>query len=232
MVWTSQCRRRRRHRPPVVCPFPVCLLHIGRETSALYSMERLSHRRRRPALSCIECRRRKIKCDRNDPCAHCVTTKCLCTYKAFNDKPVIQPQPQAAAGPLSLGSSPSVPPSALAQVQQTSINTPIIEHENQSAGPRTVASPVVRPDASLNSLGRDSSRLPDRVRDAEPNLRDLLHRVQKLEESSASSPVHGLSQTGRDIFAHQCGLQDSQIILNKTRILSWSDWMGTAPEVQ
>ena len=28
-------------------------------------------KRRRPALSCVECRRRKIKCDRNDPCNHC-----------------------------------------------------------------------------------------------------------------------------------------------------------------
>lgn len=28
-------------------------------------------KRRRPALSCVECRRRRIKCDRNDPCNHC-----------------------------------------------------------------------------------------------------------------------------------------------------------------
>ena len=32
-------------------------------------------KRRRPALSCVECRRRKIKCDRNYPCNHCKTTK-------------------------------------------------------------------------------------------------------------------------------------------------------------
>lgn len=39
-------------------------------------------KRRRPALSCIECRRRKIKCDRNLPCNHCKQTKnSNCVYK-------------------------------------------------------------------------------------------------------------------------------------------------------
>ena len=39
-------------------------------------------KRRRPALSCIECRRRKIKCDRNMPCNHCTQSKnAACSYK-------------------------------------------------------------------------------------------------------------------------------------------------------
>jgi hypothetical protein len=38
-------------------------------------------KRRRPALSCVECRRRKIKCDRCTPCGHCVQLKITkCTY--------------------------------------------------------------------------------------------------------------------------------------------------------
>jgi hypothetical protein len=38
-------------------------------------------KRRRPALSCVECRRRKIKCDRRTPCNHCVQLKITtCTY--------------------------------------------------------------------------------------------------------------------------------------------------------
>ncbi|KAI0856853.1 hypothetical protein F4860DRAFT_387075 [Xylaria cubensis] len=37
------------------------------------------HRRRLPR-SCEECRRRKVKCDRNHPCSHCVLTKCRCVY--------------------------------------------------------------------------------------------------------------------------------------------------------
>jgi hypothetical protein len=41
-----------------------------------------ARKRRRPALSCIECRRRKIKCDRNSPCNHCKQMKNTpCVYK-------------------------------------------------------------------------------------------------------------------------------------------------------
>jgi hypothetical protein len=32
-------------------------------------------KRRRPAHSCIECRRRKVRCDRNKPCTQCTTHK-------------------------------------------------------------------------------------------------------------------------------------------------------------
>lgn len=50
-------------------------------------------KRRRPALSCIECRRRKIKCDRNMPCNHCTQTKnAVCSYK-YNNYPVVPRAP-------------------------------------------------------------------------------------------------------------------------------------------
>lgn len=40
--------------------------------------------RRRPPLSCTECRRRKLKCDRSLPCGQCVRSKTadLCNYAA------------------------------------------------------------------------------------------------------------------------------------------------------
>ncbi len=38
-------------------------------------------KRRRPALSCEQCRRRKIKCDRTYPCGQCLQSKAaVCTY--------------------------------------------------------------------------------------------------------------------------------------------------------
>jgi Fungal Zn(2)-Cys(6) binuclear cluster domain len=38
-------------------------------------------KRRRPALSCVECRRRKIKCDRNEPCNYCKRSPSItCVY--------------------------------------------------------------------------------------------------------------------------------------------------------
>lgn len=41
----------------------------------------LPRKRRRPALACVECRRRKIRCDRRTPCGHCVLLKfATCVY--------------------------------------------------------------------------------------------------------------------------------------------------------
>lgn len=38
--------------------------------------------RRRPALSCVECRMRKVKCDRKEPCGACIKIKSeKCTYR-------------------------------------------------------------------------------------------------------------------------------------------------------
>lgn len=39
-------------------------------------------RTRRPALSCVECRMRKVKCDRKEPCGACIRIKSeKCTYR-------------------------------------------------------------------------------------------------------------------------------------------------------
>jgi hypothetical protein len=39
-------------------------------------------KRRRPAVSCIECRRRKVRCDRAKPCGQCTAHNTpLCTYE-------------------------------------------------------------------------------------------------------------------------------------------------------
>jgi hypothetical protein len=49
-------------------------------------------KRRRPALSCIECRRRKVKCDRTMPCNHCRQSKsAVCAYK--DDRRIISKAP-------------------------------------------------------------------------------------------------------------------------------------------
>jgi hypothetical protein len=43
-------------------------------------METPVRKRRRPAVACIECRRRKVKCDRTLPCKSCVHGASLCVY--------------------------------------------------------------------------------------------------------------------------------------------------------
>lgn len=51
-------------------------------------------KRRRPAVACTECRRRKVKCDRSLPCASCVLGTLACAYNS-SDVPLQDPRPLA-----------------------------------------------------------------------------------------------------------------------------------------
>lgn len=53
--------------------------------------------RRRPAWSCLECRRRKVKCDRNQPCQHCTAQSKQCVFKMYRDGPSETPRAVPAA---------------------------------------------------------------------------------------------------------------------------------------
>ncbi|KAJ5779285.1 hypothetical protein N7457_007005 [Penicillium paradoxum] len=55
-------------------------------------MEAQPRRRRKPARSCIECRCRKIRCDRTDPCTPCVSAYAWCMYKTYADRLEVQSQ--------------------------------------------------------------------------------------------------------------------------------------------
>ncbi|KAB8345906.1 hypothetical protein FH972_022961 [Carpinus fangiana] len=55
-----------------------------------------TRKRRRPAVVCTECRRRKIACDRNAPCGQCVLVNSTCTYSSPNYEPTARPRPASA----------------------------------------------------------------------------------------------------------------------------------------
>ncbi|KAJ5782239.1 hypothetical protein N7457_004013 [Penicillium paradoxum] len=54
----------------------------------------IQRKRKRPLLSCVECRRRKIGCDREDPCGRCAKAEMPCVYQTQDNE---------------LGSRPSIP---------------------------------------------------------------------------------------------------------------------------
>lgn len=62
-------------------------------------------------------------------------------------------------------------------------------------------------------------------------LQDILHRIDKLEQRPSLDPADALSATGKHVLARQAGLPEPQIVLKKTRVWRWSDWMSLAPEV-
>lgn len=44
-------------------------------------MTPFKQRKIRPKLSCVECRRRKLKCNREEPCGRCIEMEITCSYK-------------------------------------------------------------------------------------------------------------------------------------------------------
>lgn len=197
------------------------------------SQESQPRRRRRPARSCIECRRRKIRCDRNDPCTRCVSVHIRCTYKLYGDQTRSPPQSLEGTSRYSTQCAPQSSPSSHLQPIRESI--PSRDH-GQPLEPRTTATgtptPARAPHHGSVFPGQIHNEQPRRVQNSESAITDLLQRVQSLEQSSAQTPLHDLSETGREIFGRPSQPEDIQWIFTKTRVMRWSLWMATAKEVR
>ena len=180
-------------------------------------------RRQRPALSCRECRRRKIKCDHNNPCAHCIRHKTQCVYNpftgGFDDRSVNRTTQQhgspASTPPPHHASSPSVPDSSASQQlahlregnssnMNESIFPPLQGSNPYATAPPVAAAPTTPAAQNVSTsapLGRDDQQqqLPnqDLVEGVGVTFRDLLLRIQRLEESSASGSRIGDSPLNR-----------------------------------
>ncbi|EHK17883.1 uncharacterized protein TRIVIDRAFT_44566 [Trichoderma virens Gv29-8] len=173
------------------------------------------YRRRRPALSCLECRRRKLKCDRSNPCGRCVSTATQCNYRIHQQKPGARHRQTRRISSSSVPSPAAAPPaSPPSQVDATGGATA------WTLGPNDLS----------NTPGANEIQNPSRSRFVDPELHHLRERVQRLERSLVHVPVHDLSQAGRDVLAGESGMPDARIILNKTRIMRWSHWVGIAKE--
>ncbi|KAE8445746.1 hypothetical protein EG329_012925 [Mollisiaceae sp. DMI_Dod_QoI] len=61
-------------------------------------------RLRRPALSCLQCRRRKVKCDQKKPCSQCERSKdAVCTYRSDFNNSLSRSTPQIQETPKNPG---------------------------------------------------------------------------------------------------------------------------------
>jgi hypothetical protein len=101
-------------------------------------------RRCRPPRSCAECRRRKVKCDRDMPCSHCVISKKQCTYNneashnvMLSDQTELIP---ASARPASQGTQRQIPVTASFASPHTSQF-----HQTRTKQASTLISPLLCP---------------------------------------------------------------------------------------
>jgi hypothetical protein len=197
-------------------------------------MER-PRQRRRPAFSCLECRRRKIKCDRKDPCSHCVSVAVQCVHKVFRDVPEtssVQSSTQGRTG----ASSPVSSSSSRAQSGQS--RTHGIGNENGSVASRSLAATthISRSAPTPTLAGQTEATtapIPSTTRDEDEQLsvHALLRRIQHLENSLATSPAPAHYEPGGELTDRQPVHQDTRVSLYKTRISKWSYWVGMVDEV-
>jgi hypothetical protein len=144
-------------------------------------------RRRRPALSCVECRSRKVKCDREKPCGACTRVRSTtCTYRplraGFRERSPITPAVSASGSNDqsqrdSVRSSPH--PSAPSNQFDVMVNTfvaPGIFGEHGRA--RLQSLPTDRPHLSLSSRPKSSESTV---------ISQLLERIRILEGNKAST---------------------------------------------
>lgn len=201
------------------------------------------HRRRRPVFSCQECRRRKIKCDHNNPCTPCLRYGAQCIYRPYADgfdhrssTVTVREHDSLASSMVSLHDSAPGQPSLSRDTNTSAINEsaplpPLAGNSLSTVEVEAQRPPLIpAPPSGTDNL------------DGAATLRDLLHRIQKLEESSQRAFRTGesslnvpnvQSEVGRVSLVCQSpaeGMEEWQAVLNKSRVWGRSLWKGAANE--
>lgn len=145
-------------------------------------------KRRRAALSCVECRRRKVKCNRERPCGPCTKTKSpTCTFR-----PNTRPNPGVVGQPISFTSE---------YVSQDSscLSSPQVDKQTQSFDGllNRHNTPVSFGDHGENTLAAlPSSHASNDDSSTAATIRSLSDKVQDLEARLATLSEAGSSGNG------------------------------------
>jgi hypothetical protein len=171
-------------------------------------------KRRRPALSCAECRRRKIKCDRNIPCGPCRQAKsATCTYS-----------PEGLARKSHGIGLPSSATTTAAPGPEGEFFIDRINHianGPELSPPLTLSHPPSEPRSTSPCQSTASSR-------GGHDVQGLLDRVQKLESMLASTSIDDRNKPKNTLQESSKELRGN---LSKTRWFGPSHWMHAFSQV-
>ncbi|OJD11496.1 hypothetical protein ACJ73_09527, partial [Blastomyces percursus] len=208
----------------------------------LYTGDAPPRKRRRPALACDQCRRRKIKCDQKVPCDQCSRSKSLsihaCTYTHAH----------TSAGPSSSSSArcyASPQPQRPSALQAPPVPTVPIPQRSRPRNFPSYPSPSTANVSDQSTYADDQrSDITGSTRNAAQGLQSaatiqaLADRVRLLEKklaqsTSISSVAASSSPGGRYLDA----LDDREALhapvrgtFSKTRFFGQSHWMNCAKE--
>jgi hypothetical protein len=191
-------------------------------------MENLVRKRRRPAVACTECRRRKVKCDRSLPCTSCVLSTLACSYNSLDS-------PLQDLGPLAnfatnyhanwhLLSSFPTSNSDYERLYGNGIESSEAPNlslfDNNHHVPNTL--PTIRPRATIIELSAEGSNLVPRSLDAAatfPSSSDT-QNVPSSTKSSLSRGTHLAPNHWNIIFKVVC--RAYHYLAGPTRLILWS----------
>ncbi|KAK5996985.1 Transcription factor lepE-like protein [Cladobotryum mycophilum] len=191
-------------------------------------------KRRRPPLACEQCRKRKIRCDRNVPCGHCIRANIpSCTYApvhipAWRAKKVVDPL-VAANWAATSPNSPTVDEKASSSAG-TGIGMGMgrsirpagteLQHTSEADSAPVLPAATTSPPSRLSSNPASSS--------GASNVDWLVARVQELEEKLARVVLindcqDGIANKGR--VESQEMIAPTQGLVAKSRYFGQSHWM-------
>ncbi|KAI8626585.1 hypothetical protein F5Y19DRAFT_488168 [Xylariaceae sp. FL1651] len=183
------------------------------------------HRRRRPALACVSCRKSKIRCDRQDPCGACVRSRHkTCVFETHRGA-ASRKSGIASAAADHANITDSDPRCNQAPVTPASSTSTALPHGHEaptvlpSPEPASVDSAATVPDADvvLNRLFRLERRL-----DESTTSRQL---PEKPEKPDRRAPARNEDDTIVSYLAADVHPM-SRGVVSKTRYFGQSHWMS------
>lgn len=159
-------------------------------------------KRRRPALSCEQCRRRKIRCDRGLPCVNCIKSNISpCTYAPTH---IPAHRSKKATAAVNHGGADRIP-ARIAPVTESRTQPPVAAKASSSSVPNSTVG------STSNASTVDA--LAARVR----------HLEQKLAETCHISQPTGGRLIERDVPEEPASMKGT---ISKTRFFGQSHWMN------
>ena len=199
--------------------------------------QRTPRKRRRPALSCVLCRRRKVKCDRKLPCSQCSQyNNAPCKY----DDPEVAGLGKHSSTPQTTHNSSRVRASKQSHGVSNSGEPILFNNQNISAPPGfescspSSSAPLVPAPAAEHSQSEQHA-LEGLLGSAPPrpdsSIQELKDRVQKLEALITSSCKYGPRPSENDSSTSAINVPKLRGNIEKTRFFGKSHWMNTYDEV-
>lgn len=168
-------------------------------------------RRRRPAFSCVQCRARKVRCDRDSPCSQCVKTKSIeCTYASVSRVPHVGLHPQPPAPSIPASTPTSTAPSTRGPVPSVPISSGAAQTPDSSPSVSSLLQRIKQLESQLDAESRHSE--PDSSRHGSV-------RAGEVDQPRKPCPVRGTHHKTR-FFGQSHWMNGSELVRSLSRALT------------